>query len=242
MPVDKRKLMTADESGRLRALEQYRIAGTAPEKLFDDMAQLVAKLFDAPIALVSLVAQNDVWFKANAGLPGAVQVPREDSLCSVAVLHDAPVVFEDLEKHPCELTNPDVATALQLRFYAGAPLQDRNGHNIGTLCVIDRQPRTFTAPEQELLTRMASMVMRTIELRLATMRSSTSHNAQLRLAYDALQYSLDRLTDLVESSLKQPARASSRDAAERDTAATYRVANEILDYATRFVSGSLELV
>ncbi|MCC2546203.1 GAF domain-containing protein [Hymenobacter sp. BT175] len=237
MPVDKSKLVPANEPQRLQALARYSIAGTAPEKLFDDWACLVAKLFETPIALVSLVTQDEVFFKANYGLPGAVQVPREDSMCSVAVLKEEPVVYEDLNKKPCDLVNPQVAQSLNLRFYAGVPLRDPQGHTLGSLCVIDREARKFTEQETELLTRLAAVTMRTIELRLAAKQQVNANNAQLQLAYDALHYSMDRISDLVREKKTGVAATDKREKEFR-----YRVASEILDYVNRFVGGTLTLV
>ncbi|KAA9327086.1 GAF domain-containing protein [Hymenobacter busanensis] len=236
MPVDKRLLIPPHDKDRTHALARYRIADTPPEQLFDDLARLIARLFDMPIALVSLVTQDTVWFKANFGLPGAIRVPREDSLCSVAVLHGTPVVFENLTQSPCTLTNPDVAEALNLQFYAGVPLKTADGHSIGTVCVIDREPRTFSVAEQALLGRMAEVVMHTLELRLAALQDGSQSNAQLQLAFDSLRYSLDRLADAE----KLARRSGGRSAAE--TADLYRVTGEIVDYVNSFVGGTLKLV
>lgn len=233
--IRRETLYTKEEDLRNQALQGFYIAGTAPEKLFDDLAGLVAKLFGTPISLISLVTRDDVHFKAQAGLPGATSVPREDSLCSVVVLKSETTVFENLEKSPCALVNPDVAQALELRFYAGSPLLDESGQAIGALCVIDHRPRSFTPQEQELLQRLASVVMRTIELRLASIKNPDPTNLQLRLAFNALQYALDRIAELVR---RLPADASAIAVAAHSF--EYRVINEIIDYVDQFVGGTLE--
>ncbi|MBT9395359.1 GAF domain-containing protein [Hymenobacter sp. NST-14] len=235
--VDRTSLFTADESRRQQALHGFYIAGTAPEKLFDDLAALVAKLFGTPISLISLVSRDQVHFKAQAGLPGATAVPREDSLCSVVVLKSDTVVFENLQKSPCALVNPEVAQALELRFYAGSPLLDENGQAIGALCVIDHQPRTFTAQEKDLLQRLASVVMRTVELRLASIKDPSPTNLQLQLAFQSLQYAIDRITEL----LRRPRAGEGPVARGGDQNFEYRVVNEIIDYVDQFVGGSLQM-
>lgn len=233
--VDPKSLHTADEENRTKALRDFYIVGTAPEKLFDDLVALVARLFDTPISLISLVDSEEVWFKAQAGLPGATKVPRTDSLCSVVVHKNEPVVFENLAASPCTLVNPEVAESLALRFYAGAPLHDAQGQPIGALCVIDRQSRTFSAEEQALLERLASVVMRTIELRLASIKDPSPNNLALQLAFNSLQYAIDRITELVRK------RPDSSIAASAGLDFEYRVVNEIIDYVDHFVGGSLQL-
>ncbi|GAA4384523.1 GAF domain-containing protein [Hymenobacter koreensis] len=236
MPVDRKLLVPVHDKERLQALARYRIAGSAPEKLFDDLAQLTAKLFGAPMAFVSLVTEDTVWFKASYGAAGAEQVPRENSMCSVVVLRTAPVVAEDVVQNPSPLVNPDVATDLNMQFYAGVPLKDAGGQVLGSLCIVDQRPRTFSEQELLLLSRLAEVVMRAIELRLASLQAGETPNAQLQLAYDALYYSLDRITDLGRTS------QSSSNLPARDTEHVYRVASEIVDYVNRFVGGTLQLV
>jgi GAF domain-containing protein len=158
-------LIPDNELVRLRTLYQYRLLNTTAEPIFDAYVALAAQLFNLPISLISLVAADDVFFPANVGLPGLESVPRTDSLCSAAVLEDTPVVFADLQQERCNLVNPAVAESVGLRCYAGAALRMPEGHNIGTMCVIGREPRAFTAGEEELLQRLARLVSLTIELR-----------------------------------------------------------------------------
>lgn len=235
MPVISPQLIPANESARLRALQHYDIAGTAPEHLFDDLIQLVAKLFDMPIAMLTLVMEEKVWFKANSGLPPVDQVDRDTSLCSAAILDNDTTVFEDLKTNPCHLIRQDVVRALALGFYAGAPVTTTDGYPIGVLCVLDKQARPFSPQERELLGTMATVVMRTIELRQATASDPARSNPQLRLAHDALQYSMDRIGDLVGT-------LNAGVAPRRDTGRIYQTTREIADYINRFVGGSLPLI
>lgn len=144
-------LIPSYEHRRLEALQAYQVLATPGQDVFNDFVSMVAKLFNVPIALVSLVQADDVVFIGNEGLPGATSVAREDSMCSVAILHEGPTVFEDIPAQPCELVNPYVAQQLQLGFYAGQALCAPDGMPLGALCIIDRQPRHLTQPEEEVL-------------------------------------------------------------------------------------------
>ena len=181
------------EEERQQALQELYIAGTPPEELFDDLAALSALIFDTHISLISLVTREAVWFKAQTGLPGAIWLPRQDSLCSVVVLNGSTTIFENLEDSPCQLVNPEVARQLNLQFYAGSPLLTREGHAIGALCVLDRQPRQFTAEEQAVLGQLARVVMRTIELRLVALYHPGGPPAALTTAFCYLNTTVDRI-------------------------------------------------
>ncbi|GAB2968503.1 hypothetical protein GCM10027048_44220 [Hymenobacter coalescens] len=165
--IQPHSLIPEDELARLRTLRQYQILNTTPETIFDDYVALAAQLFNLPISLISLVDAEEVFFKANTGLPGLERVARADSLCSAAVLEETVLVFPDLAQERCSLVNPAVAESAGLRFYAGAVLRMPDGHNIGSLCVIDREARAFSEDEQTLLVRLAALVSLTIELRIA---------------------------------------------------------------------------
>lgn len=193
-------LIPADDHERLIALAPYRVLGTAPDVVFDEFVRLTAKLFDVPVALVSLVDEASVWFKANFGLGGATQVARNESVCSVAILQEQTTVYSDLVAEPCQLTDPGVAEALNMQFYAGHPLRDAAGHNLGALCIIDHEPRELGAAEQQRLQALAAIVMQLLELRLALHRQP-EHTVQVWIQlYDHLDTSLSRLDTLAELS------------------------------------------
>jgi GAF domain-containing protein len=125
----------------------------------------MARCFQMPVALISLVDRERVYFKANVGMPGIQNVSRGISLCSLAVLQDQPVVFENALTEPCLLANPLVAGEFGLRFYAGASITTGEGYHIGTVCVLDKKPRSFTDLDKDLLSRFADTAMRAIEKR-----------------------------------------------------------------------------
>jgi GAF domain-containing protein len=177
-------------------LAPYLTLGSAPDPVFTEMGRLTAKLFAVPIALVSLVEKDSVRFKVNEGLAGHEQVARHESLCSVAILQEETTIYADLRAEPCQLTDPQVAETLHLRFYAGHPLLTAEGHAIGTLCVIDRQPRTLSLPELRRLQTLAAIVMKMLDLRVRMQEQSEQVNALWLGLYLQLEESLNRLTTL----------------------------------------------
>ncbi|MGZ8536890.1 MAG: GAF domain-containing protein [Flavisolibacter sp.] len=152
-------IIPSNDKERLKALDSYQILNTLPEGFFNNLAHIVAKSFDTPIALISLVGKEEVFFKANVGMPGITNTDRGISLCSLAILDPHPTIFEDAEKELCLLSNPFVAGEFGLKFYAGAPIVTPDGFNIGTVCIIDKLPRSFSHSEQELLTSFAASAM-----------------------------------------------------------------------------------
>ena len=162
-------IIPADDDERIKALKAYEILDSAPEGFFNNLAHIVAKSFDAPIALISLVDKEEVFFKANVGMEDTSHVPRGVSLCSLAVLDKEPTIFENALDEPCLLTNPLVAGSFGLRFYAGAPIVTPDGFNIGTVCVVDKEPRTFSELDTELLKRFADAAMDAIIKRKETL-------------------------------------------------------------------------
>jgi GAF domain-containing protein len=125
-----------------------------------------------PIAIVSIVDHDRIWFKSAEGLSGVEQIDREPGLCASAILGDEAWVVEDAGIDPRTLTNPLVAGEFGLRFYAGSPLHTHDGYNLGTLCVIDRVPRELTAEQVGVLDDLAALVVDALELRLAARQQS----------------------------------------------------------------------
>lgn len=191
-------LIPANDVQRLQALAPYQLLGNAPDAVFDEVVRLIAKLFRVPIALVSLVEEHNVWFKANFGLAGAERVARDESMCSVAILQEETTVFGDLLQEPCQLTKSSIVEALQLRFYAGHPLRTATGEAIGALCLIDRRPRVLSEAEQARLPQFATLIMQMLDLRLALrQRAGSSVGIWMQLYYH-LDQSLTRLDTLTE--------------------------------------------
>ncbi len=158
-------IIPKNEEARLRNLYSYQLLDTPFEDAFDDITNLVRDLFDVPIALISLVDKERVWFKSNVGMEKHTETSRGTSLCTLAILDDDVTVFEDALKEPCLLKNPLVAGSFGLKFYAGAPLRSADGFNIGSVCIVDKQARSFTKAQRINLKRLANITMDKIEMR-----------------------------------------------------------------------------
>lgn len=151
------------EAKRVAALEAYQLLDTAPHPSFDTVTRTAQTAFEAPIALISLVDSYRQWFKSCIGLDIS-ETPRELSFCSHAIEQDAVFVVENTENHPLFRENPLVTGAPHIRFYAGAPIIDAEGYALGTLCVIDREPRSFSDRDQRLMAGLAECAMSAITL------------------------------------------------------------------------------
>jgi diguanylate cyclase (GGDEF)-like protein len=154
----------ADEDQRLRELERYGILNADSDEHFDRILDLTAAIFQTPIVAISLVEADRQWFLAKRGL-SVSETPREMALCAHAIVHDEVMVVPDARADERFRSNPLVFADPHIRFYAGAPLQTPEGHNLGTLCVIDREPRDLGPEQRELLHRLAQLAMRELELR-----------------------------------------------------------------------------
>jgi sigma-B regulation protein RsbU (phosphoserine phosphatase) len=162
--------IATDEAQRLAAVCRYQVLDTPPDGAFERITSLAARLFDVPISIVSIVDADRIWFKSHHGVD-AEQVDREPGLCASAVLQSGPWLVNDARHDPRTLANPLVAGELGLQFYAGVPLTTQDGFNLGTLCIIDTQPRELTEDEVASLTDLARVVMDELELRLAARRT-----------------------------------------------------------------------
>ncbi|HSH74349.1 MAG TPA: sensor domain-containing diguanylate cyclase [Longimicrobiales bacterium] len=158
---------------QLSALEELSALDTSPEERFDRLTRLARRIFDVPVALVTLVDSERQWFKSRVGLD-ASEPPREWAFCSVAIAQGCTLVVEDALQDERFRENPLVRGDTGIRFYAGQPIAAPNGAPIGTLCIIDRQPRSLSTDEEALLSDVASLVEREFAtMRLATMDELT---------------------------------------------------------------------
>ena len=154
-----------DEAQRLAKLLSYDILDTEHETAYDDITRLAAQLCEVPIALVSLIDHDRQWFKSAEGLNGVCQTDRDSAFCAHAILHTDIMVIPDATQDPRFADNPFVVGAPYIRFYAGAPLTTPDGFAMGTLCVIDTQPRTLSEPQQQALASLSRLVVNQLELR-----------------------------------------------------------------------------
>lgn len=139
-----------NERERLASLRRMQLLATPDEESFDRVTRTAQRLFNVPIALVSLVDEHRQWFKSCIGL-SVRETPREVSFCGHAILGDALFVIEDAASDVRFADNPLVTQAPHVRFYAGRPLRNSEGHTIGTLCVIDSRARQFSESERQSL-------------------------------------------------------------------------------------------
>lgn len=158
----------ADESARLEALYDYQVLDTLPEAEFDEITRLAAAACETPVALVSLVDTGRQWFKSSIGLDGLCQTDRKIAFCSHAIL--APMELMEVPDATLDerfADNPLVVGEPGIRFYAGRPIVTPAGYPIGTLCVIDTEPRQLTDAQRETLERLARLVVALLEGRSA---------------------------------------------------------------------------
>ena len=157
----------SNEAERLAALQSYEVLDTTCEAAFDNIAQMAAQLTGCPMSMVSLIDDERQWFKAKIGLD-VTQTPREHAFCAHAILNPSePLIVTNAVDDSRFADNPLVCGAPAIRFYAGVPLVNPQGAALGTLCVIDREPRELSPTQSQTLQRLADAVMTTLELRRA---------------------------------------------------------------------------
>lgn len=162
-----------NEAVRLKNLQALKLLDTAPEERFDRLTRLARRLFDVPIALVSLVDANRQWFKSKAGME-LTESSRETSFCGHAILQDQILEICDAERDERFCDNPLVVNDPGIRFYAGQPLGLEDGSKLGTLCLIDTRPRKLNDEERELLRDLARMAeQELIAVQMASMDELT---------------------------------------------------------------------
>ncbi len=157
-----------DEAERFAKLRSLNILDTLPEERFDRITRMARRMFNVPVALVSLVDSNRQWFKSNAGLE-ALETPRCVSLCGHAILGREVFNVPDATRDERFADNPLVVEDPAIRFYAGFPLHLGEGSAIGTLCIIDKEPRHLAEEDFEMLKDLGHMVERELaSLQMAT--------------------------------------------------------------------------
>jgi diguanylate cyclase (GGDEF)-like protein/PAS domain S-box-containing protein len=169
---------------RIEALLLYGVLDTPAEADFDDITALAARYFDVPIALISLIDRDRQWFKSRVGLD-VTQTSRDIAFCDTAIKGSGVMVVPDARSDARFAANPLVTGEPGIRFYAGSPLVTPQGHSLGTLCIIDRKPRAFTAEQGVALTVLSRQVAAHLELR--------RQKAELARAVDTLRVEHERL-------------------------------------------------
>jgi hypothetical protein len=179
---------TLTDPARLAAVRRYEILDAPTDGQFDTIAAVAATVCGTPIATVSIVDADRVWFAAAKGLDGVTQVGTEPGLCASAFCVDGPYVVNDAVTDPRTLDHPLVRGELGLRFYAAAPIVTTDGHHLGTVTAIDAAPRELTEAQTTVLAHLADQVAQHLELRLATL---TAVRAERELRAAAEQRAAD---------------------------------------------------
>jgi anti-sigma regulatory factor (Ser/Thr protein kinase) len=183
--------MDVDESARLAALRSYRILDTDPEPAFDDLALLASEICGTPIALITLIDRDRQWVKARVGVE-VQETSREVAFCDHAIRQHGLFVVPDARRDARFRDNPFVVSGPKIRFYSGSPLVTAEGHALGTLCVLDRKPRSLTERQEEALGALSRQVLAQLELR------RNLHQLRLALAErDRAEAGLRRLSALL---------------------------------------------
>ena len=194
-----------EEADRLAALRRYDVLDTPPEEQFERIVRLAARWFDVPISLVTLLSENRLWFKACKGLDRC-ETAREVSFCKHNIYDEEVLVVEDATQAPRFRDNPMVTGPPGIRFYAGAPLIAPGGHVVGSLCVIDTEPRDAGAMDFGALKDLAAIVVDELELR-ASNEKLADRRRQVqdltRALTNAEEAERERLSSLLHEDLQQ---------------------------------------
>lgn len=154
----------ANDVARVAELRSYAILDTPPELQYDEVVAAVRRVFEVPIVLISLVADDFQWFKSKVGLE-ACSTPRDISFCTYAILDSVPFVVENALLDERFQNNPLVTGHPNIRFYAGAPLITTTGQAMGSICAIDSVPRKASSRQLAYLTSSAKLIAKFLEVR-----------------------------------------------------------------------------
>ena len=191
-------IIPENDADRVKALNRYFIFNTPSEPSFNKIVQLAKSIFNTPIVHLSFIDAEKEAVKASIGLGNLLNVDRGESMCALTVYNSRITVFEDALKEPSFSNHPYVHGPFGLRFYAGAPLKSPDGYSIGTLCLVDKQPRQFSVNDREILQNLADIAMEQTELRLSTLRETQKQidtNDRLSASEQRLQSILDTMAE-----------------------------------------------
>ena len=207
--------LRSDEDRVLAALRGLQVLDSPPEPEFDALVRAASLVCEAPVSMISLVDARRQWFKAQVGMAGPRETPRETAFCAHAVLGDTLLEVPDAQADPRFADNPLVQGEPRIRFYAGAPLRLSGGERVGTLCVADRHPRQLSAMQREVLQQLALAASQLLEGRRAR-RIERHALAEAGRAAALLQHSADAILSIDRQGVIRRANA----AAERLFGAT----------------------
>jgi signal transduction histidine kinase len=190
------------EALRIEALKKYEILDTPPDGSFTHIVELAAKILNVPIAIISLVDTDRIWFKSATGVGDIKQIDRVPGLCASAILSDDIYEVQNAITDPRTIANPLVAGEMGFRFYAAAPLKIREGFNLGTLCIIDTMPRSLSEDEKVMLQNLADIVIDQFELRLEARVANEQQHKMLGVIAHELRNSIATIPAYAELLIK----------------------------------------
>lgn len=189
-----------DEKERLKELYSYQILNTPQEEAFDEIVELASSICNAPMSTITLIDIDRQWFKSRVGMNGQAS-SRQISFCAHAILQDDLFVVPDASRDERFYDNPLVTEKPDIRFYAGMPLVTQNGFKVGTLCVMDHQPRALTENQLLALKVLSRQVIRLMELRLRNLeleRTNDRQNKMLSLIAHDVRTPLGGIQSIIE--------------------------------------------
>ena len=184
------------ESERLDALRAYEVLGTPPEEGFDRISRLAARVLKVPVAIVSLITEDRMWLKSCVGLPGVEAVDRDIAFCGRTISQDEALVVPDASRDPRFENNPLVTGPPHIRFYLGVPLRTPSGHNVGSLCAVDFEPREVSEDDLRTMRELAAVVVDEFELR-KSLRESEAHRARVAAAEENYRHLAESIQGMV---------------------------------------------
>jgi GAF domain-containing protein len=192
-------LLPANDTERLHVLAKFQLLDARSERILDEVVTIAARLFRVSNAMLSIIEENTVLLKAPYNLPVRIErIPRHQSLCAATILEESPVVYEDLQVQSSPLIDTSLIAELGLHFYAGQNLRSMEGHNLGSLCLLDGPPRLFSPAERTLLTHLGGVVMALLELRRVLGITADSSFKLWQPIYDIIGTLLRRLENVAD--------------------------------------------
>lgn len=174
------------EEIRLADLHLYNILDTPDEKEFDELRELAAQICNCPVSMISIIDRDRQWYKSKQGF-NVAETPRDVAFCAHTILEDHLLVVEDMTKDVRFSDHPFVTGEQHVRFYAGSPIVSPTGQNLGTICVIDQQPRTLSDAQKRALEILSNQVTKLLELRLKSQVIEERASKLVSLKDQALQ-------------------------------------------------------
>ena len=200
--------LAANEHDRLSALRDLLVLDSGPEPIFDSIARMAAEICGTPFALIGLIDEERQWFKANVGLHGVSETPRSIAFCAHAILGDAVFVVPDATLDCRFADNPLVTASPDIRFYAGAPLVMTGGERIGTLCVIDRQARSLTDAQLQMLDSLATVASDALQMRRDLINKSLSIRSEFERSLSQSESHYRAIVEIGRASCRERVLAS----------------------------------